>query len=329
MRAQARRLVVGGLAALAVALAAFSGVAGERRPGGETALVATDIRIHPNGDAEIRISADPMVGLSHGVDRNRADAQRLFAEILENRVVRRLDRVTVGFDDAEQRFLIDAWAPRFADGRRGLFEIDVPSDAMIIHSDPGLIMTIHHSRGIGGHTAFVTKYLLPPDSHLDNYDLTTGILSYRTSGPGQRPPRPPRPDERHRDPFRRNDPAGLAGRWEFRLIRSQPLPPGAPMVYMDLNPEGPGYGGTVVLDQRKPGENPVVMRIYECRLGGNRISVKARMEMREGGKVLIVDHAFDGTVTGDSMVGNARFDTTIVGEVTRTTDMELTYYHIR
>ncbi len=302
-------------AAIMAVVMASAARAGERRP---PVLVATEIRLEPDGDAEVAIKAGDEMARRYGLERLRVDPARILEDTLELGPSVRVDRISVIKDEAERTVTLQARVAGVAGWRGERYEITLPNEAAMVHGEGELIVSVHSRREPGRPAVtFVNRYHLPPGGSVEQYDLDSGVLSCRVPG-GRRPG----------GRFHGGD---LSGHWELGLGRNQPFPPGVSTMFMDLSPDGRGgYGGSVVLQQGGPGNNAITMSIREWRQAGDKVLIKAAFQMREGRRTLDVVFDFDGELErGGAMRGKAKVLNHLSGDAPRATEMDLTFYRSR
>ncbi len=306
--------------ALLAAMAISAAEAGERRP---PVLVVTDIRLDPDGDAEVALKADPEAGRRYGVDRRRLDPRRVLEDALELGPGRRVDRLQTG-RDADQSVTIGAWIPDLADWRRDRFLLQIPGEAAVIHMEGDLIISVHSRREPGDAvTTYVNKYHLPPGGVLETYDTANGVVAFRAPG-GRRP-------RRHDDGFGPGERRDLSGRWEIRLGRNEPLPPNIGTFLLDLSPDNMGgYRGAVIMERRGKDAQSVTLPIKNWRMMGDRVFIRAELQMREGPRTLEVIFDFDGELErGGALRGKAKVSNYLSGQPPSQTDLDpLTFYRV-
>lgn len=324
MKTTTRFLPVALLAAAVLAVVHIPTLAGER---GEAGMAVTAIMIDQNGDARIESNIE-----SRGGGFRQSDARRFMSDILGRREASRLANLSVNRNSAGQGLTVAADAPGYAGQRRDVFEIALPDEAVLVHSDSGMIITVHNRRSPDGSVlTCVNKLTLPEGGRLESMDIGNGLVAYRL--PGRRPP-----PFRDRDEYRQEPPAppapidrwGFAGKWEYGLIvPGMELPDGLMDITLELFPDGNSYTGAMVMDMSKRSGHVFTMQIRRCRVDGGKLTFKANDTLSDAYKSLSFDVDFKGDLRNGIIFSDIECKLTVTGEPPQVFDLPLTFRRIR
>lgn len=281
------------------------------------------ITLDATGAAGINVKAELPENGVYGPDWRQVDAKAILADAVVDRVLVGLERVTTTFTDFDRAVHIDAWSPDMAQPRNGRFEVDLPGRATIVHSDADVVVAVHHRVAPDGSViTFVNKYVLPAGSFFDNYDISTGVMAYR---PGATVAREWREIKRMAPV---SAPADLSGHWEARRERNETLPPGVSTIFLDISTDGVASSGNVILEHRQLNLPMTVLRLQECKIDGNLVTLQAHLYGQDAGQTSDISFSFQGALDVNILRGAARYEKHTAGRVERVSAHDMVFFRV-